>query len=101
VGMAAASGSQTAGTAAGDAVGGRYAAELGEASRLIAQRSVVGSIPFDLAYQSRSGPPSVPWLAPDVNDYLRTLAKEGGASGVVVAPVGFVSDHMEVVHDLD
>jgi ferrochelatase len=101
VGMAAASGSQTAGTAAGGAVGGRYAAELGEASRLIAQRAVVGSIPFDLVYQSRSGPPSVPWLAPDVNDYLRIQAKDGGAAAVVVAPVGFVSDHLEVVHDLD
>jgi protoporphyrin/coproporphyrin ferrochelatase len=101
VGMAAASGSQTAGTAAAGAVGGRYGAELGEASRLIAERAVVGSIPFDLVYQSRSGPPSVPWLAPDVNDYLRTLAKDGGATAVVVAPVGFVSDHMEVVHDLD
>jgi ferrochelatase len=99
--MAAASGSQTAGTAVSGAVGGRYAAELGEASRLIAERTVVGSIPFDLVYQSRSGPPSVPWLAPDVNDYLRSLARDGGAAGVVVAPVGFVSDHMEVVHDLD
>ncbi len=99
--MAAASGSQTAGTAAPGAVGGRYAAELGEASRLIAERAVAGSIPFDLVYQSRSGPPSVPWLAPDVNDHLRILAKDEGAAAVVVAPVGFVSDHMEVVHDLD
>jgi protoporphyrin/coproporphyrin ferrochelatase len=106
VGMAAASGSRAAGTAAGGAGGGRYAAELGEASRLIAERAVVGSIPFDLVYQSRSGPPSVPWLAPDVNDYLRLLAAGATtnptrATGVVVAPVGFVSDHMEVVHDLD
>ncbi len=99
--MAAASGSQTAGTAVRGAVGGRYAAELGEASRLISERAVVGSLPFDLVYQSRSGPPSVPWLAPDVNDHLRRWRAEGGASGVVVAPVGFVSDHMEVVHDLD
>ena len=99
--MAAASGSQTAGTAVSGAVGGRYAAELGEASRLISERAVVGSLPFDLVYQSRSGPPSVPWLAPDVNDHLRSLAARGGVSGVVVAPVGFVSDHMEVVHDLD
>ena len=99
--MAVTSGSLSAGTAAPGSPGGRYAAELGEASRLISERSVVGSLPFDLVYQSRSGPPSVPWLAPDVNDYLRALAQEGSASGVVVAPVGFVSDHMEVVHDLD
>jgi protoporphyrin/coproporphyrin ferrochelatase len=99
--MAAASGSQTAGTAAPGAVGGRYAAELAETSKLISERAVAGSIPFDLVYQSRSGPPSVPWLAPDVNDHLRSLAASGGASAVVLAPVGFVSDHMEVVHDLD
>lgn len=99
--MAAASGSQAAGTAVSGAVGGRYAAELGETARLISERAVVGSVPFDLAYQSRSGPPSVPWLAPDVNDYLRVLADEGSVTGVVVAPIGFVSDHMEVVHDLD
>jgi ferrochelatase len=99
--MAAASGSQTAGTAAPGAAGGRYAAELGEASRLISERAVAGSLPFDLVYQSRSGPPGVPWLAPDVNDHLRLLAAGGGADAVVLAPVGFVSDHMEVVHDLD
>jgi len=100
-GMAAASGSLTAGTAAPGAAGGRYAAELGEASRLIAERAVDGTIAFDLVYQSRSGPPSVPWLAPDVNDYLRTLAADGSVAAVVAAPVGFVSDHLEVVHDLD
>jgi protoporphyrin/coproporphyrin ferrochelatase len=101
VGMAAASGSRTAGTAGGGgSVGGRYTAELREVSKLIAERTVGGSLPFDLAYQSRSGPPSVPWLEPDVNEHLARVAKDG-ASGVVVAPVGFVSDHMEVVHDLD
>ena len=55
---------------------------------------------WDLVFQSRSGPPSVPWLEPDVNDHLRVLAKDG-VPAVVVVPVGFVSDHMEVVHDLD
>jgi protoporphyrin/coproporphyrin ferrochelatase len=109
VGMAAASGSHTAGTwvggeagraGGGGSVGGRYAAELREVSKLISERTLGGSLPFDLAYQSRSGPPSVPWLEPDVNEHLVRLAKDG-ASGVVVAPVGFVSDHMEVVHDLD
>ena len=79
---------------------GRYTQELREVSKLISERTLGGSVPFDLAYQSRSGPPSVPWLEPDVNEQLARVAKDG-ASGVVVAPVGFVSDHMEVVHDLD
>ncbi|MGH3358304.1 MAG: ferrochelatase [Nocardioidaceae bacterium] len=54
----------------------------------------------DLAYCSRSGPPQVPWLEPDVNDHLRSLA-ESGTRAVVVVPIGFVSDHMEVIYDLD
>jgi ferrochelatase len=54
----------------------------------------------DLAYCSRSGPPSQPWLEPDVNDHLRAL-HEQGVRRVVLAPIGFVSDHMEVVFDLD
>jgi ferrochelatase len=53
-----------------------------------------------LVYCSRSGPPQVPWLEPDVNDHL-TAIKEAGARAAVVIPVGFVSDHMEVVYDLD
>jgi protoporphyrin/coproporphyrin ferrochelatase len=111
VGMAASSGSPSTGTAVPGAVGGRYAAELREAARLISGRVRGGSLPFDLVFQSRSGPPSVPWLGPDVNDHLAALAKgtlangeplrEGPPSAVVVVPVGFVSDHMEVVHDLD
>jgi ferrochelatase len=98
--MAAASGSATARTAVPGAVGGRYAAELRDAARLIAERTCGGTLRFDLAWQSRSGPPSVPWLEPDVNDHLASLAKDG-VPAVVVVPVGFVSDHMEVVHDLD
>ena len=97
VGMAAASGSASAGTVV---PGGRYVAELGEASRLISERTRGGSLGWDLVFQSRSGPPSVPWLEPDVNDHLRVLAKDG-VPAVVVVPAGFVSDHMEVVHDLD
>ena len=86
-------------------------AELREASRLISERVRAGTLPFDLVFQSRSGPPSVPWLEPDVNDHLAGLAKgthpngeplpDGPPTGVVIVPVGFVSDHMEVVHDLD
>jgi protoporphyrin/coproporphyrin ferrochelatase len=54
----------------------------------------------DLVYCSRSGAPHVPWLEPDINDRLRDLAAEG-ADAVVVVPIGFVSDHMEVIYDLD
>jgi len=80
--------------------GGRYVAELTEAARLIAEQICEGRHPWSLAYQSRSGPPSVPWLEPDVCDHLGELAKSG-TRAVVVIPVGFVSDHMEVRHDLD
>jgi len=100
VGMAAASGSATAGTARPGAGGGRYAAELADASSLITERVRGGSLSHDLVYQSRSGAPGQPWLEPDVCDHIRTLAKQG-VPAVVAVPVGFVSDHMEVVHDLD
>ena len=56
--------------------------------------------PHDLVYCSRSGPPQVPWLEPDVNDHLRAISAEGCVATVLV-PVGFVSDHMEVIYDLD
>jgi protoporphyrin/coproporphyrin ferrochelatase len=79
---------------------GRYVPELTEAARLIAEQVSEGRHPWSLAYQSRSGPPSVPWLEPDVRDHLGELAKSG-TRAVVVIPVGFVSDHMEVRHDLD
>jgi protoporphyrin/coproporphyrin ferrochelatase len=80
--------------------GNRYQAELNEAARLIAERVDDGRHAWSLAYQSRSGPPSQPWLEPDVRDHLAELAKSG-TEAVVVIPVGFVSDHMEVRHDLD
>ncbi len=56
--------------------------------------------PWQLVYQSRSGPPHIPWLEPDVNDHLEAL-HAGGAPGAVMVPIGFVSDHMEVKYDLD
>lgn len=66
-----------------------------------AVRAQFGAMPqWDLVYCSRSGRPSDPWLEPDVNDYLRTLPGQGVTS-VVLAPIGFISDHMEVVNDLD
>jgi protoporphyrin/coproporphyrin ferrochelatase len=86
--------------ASGPGGGHRYPAELAEASRLIAERTDGGTHPWTLAYQSRSGPPSVPWLEPDVCDHLTDLARSG-TKAVVVIPAGFVSDHMEVRHDLD
>ncbi len=77
---------------------GRYVTQLTEAYRLVAGQ--VGGHPWRLVYQSRSGPPSQPWLGPDVRDHLAELAS-GGAPAAVIVPVGFVSDHMEVRHDLD
>jgi ferrochelatase len=79
--------------------GGRYEAQLRETARLVAERAAP-DLPYDLVWQSRSGPPRVPWLEPDVNDHLTALAAAGTTS-VVVSPVGFVSDHVEVVWDLD
>ncbi|MEV4465846.1 ferrochelatase [Micromonospora echinofusca] len=79
--------------------GGRYEAQLTEAARLV-HAAAAPELPWDLVWQSRSGPPQVPWLEPDVNDHLRTLA-EAGTTAVVLSPIGFVSDHLEVVWDLD
>ena len=83
--------------------GGLYPAQLTEAARLVAGQLAEAEgheRPWRLVYQSRSGPPQVPWLGPDVRDHLESLAADG-APGVVVIPVGFVSDHLEVVYDLD
>jgi protoporphyrin/coproporphyrin ferrochelatase len=79
--------------------GGAYEAELMATARSVVDAVTPGRS-FDLVWQSRSGPPSVPWLEPDVNDHLRALAAEGERA-VVLFPVGFVSDHLEVVWDLD
>lgn len=76
-----------------------YVVQLTEASRLVAER-LSSDRAWSLVFQSRSGAPGQPWLEPDINDHLRTLAA-AGASGVVMIPIGFVSDHMEVVYDLD
>lgn len=79
-----------------------YQAQLQETASLIAARV------FDsenhsshiLVYQSRSGPPTQPWLGPDILEHLRN-AKEADVTDVVIAPIGFVSDHMEIIYDLD
>ena len=80
------------------AAGSDYEAQLGETARLVA--AGVGCADWDLAYQSRSGPPTQPWLEPDVRDHLTAL-KVRGIETVVLSPIGFVSDHMEVAYDLD
>ncbi|MHA3702295.1 ferrochelatase [Jatrophihabitans sp. YIM 134969] len=77
-----------------------YSRQQHETARLVAETVRGEGAPFDLVWQSRSGPPQVPWLEPDISDHLRALAAEG-ATAVVVAPTGFVSDHLEVLWDLD
>ncbi len=79
--------------------GDRYTAQLAETAALVAA-AAAPDLPYDLVWQSRSGPPHVPWLEPDVNDHLAELAGRG-VHGVVVSPIGFVSDHLEVLWDLD
>ncbi|MGI8666134.1 MAG: ferrochelatase [Jatrophihabitans sp.] len=79
--------------------GGLYLAEHRSTARLVAEAVRGPGADFDMVWQSRSGPPQVLWLEPDVNDHLRVLAA-AGASAVVVAPTGFVSDHLEVLWDL-
>ena len=80
------------------AAGCDYERQLGETARLVADGAGFDS--WTMAWQSRSGPASVPWLEPDVNDCLRELSGRGAAA-VVLAPIGFVTDHMEVMWDLD
>ncbi len=75
-----------------------YQAQLQEAARLVSDRA--GIEDWEVVYQSRSGPPSQPWLEPDVCDRLRQIAQEG-VGAVCLAPIGFLSDHMEVLYDLD
>ena len=81
---------------------GTYAAQHRETARLVAAAAGVAPLcPNDaVVFCSRSGPPSIPWLEPDINDHLRDLAA-AGVPGVVLVPIGFVIDHMEVVYDLD
>ncbi|MBQ0924054.1 ferrochelatase [Saccharopolyspora endophytica] len=75
-----------------------YSRQVAEAARLVAEQ--VGAESYDVVWQSRSGPPQVPWLEPDICDHLEDLHAKGVGS-VVVSPIGFVSDHLEVVWDLD
>jgi ferrochelatase len=72
-----------------------YEAQLREASRQVNRQLGLGEP--TLVFQSRSGPPSQPWLAPDIGDYIRRTESKR----LVVTPIGFLSDHMEVIYDLD
>uniref|UniRef100_Q02A99 Ferrochelatase n=1 Tax=Solibacter usitatus (strain Ellin6076) TaxID=234267 RepID=Q02A99_SOLUE len=76
----------------------RYEEQLVETARAVAAR--IAHDEWDLVWQSRSGPPTQPWLEPDILDHLRALA-ENGVRDVIVSPIGFLSDHMEVLYDLD
>ena len=78
--------------------GCRYGVQLAEACRLVAEQA--GVTDWKLVYQSRSGPPTQPWLEPDICDAIRDLHAHGGRH-LVIAPIGFISDHMEVLYDLD
>ena len=79
--------------------GCRYETQLREACRLVAEG--LGQSDWDLAYQSRSGPPQQPWLGPDIGEFLQQRHTTGNLRDVVVVPIGFISDHMEVLYDLD
>ncbi|CAM3558317.1 ferrochelatase [Mycobacterium colombiense] len=85
--------------AADDRLGPRlYSRQVAYAASLVA--AAAGYPEYDLAWQSRSGPPQVPWLEPDVADHLAALAR-AGTEAVIICPIGFVADHIEVVWDLD
>jgi ferrochelatase len=75
-----------------------YVAQLTEGCERIAER--LGISDWKLVYQSRSGPPGQPWLEPDIQDHIRGL-HAAGRRDLIIAPVGFISDHMEVIYDLD
>ncbi|HEX7835183.1 MAG TPA: ferrochelatase [Pseudolysinimonas sp.] len=79
--------------------GGAYVAQH-LATAEVVMRDAAPGLPWSLVYQSRSGSPHVPWLEPDVNDAIEDLAAEG-VEALVIVPLGFVSDHMEVLWDLD
>ena len=78
----------------------KYSTQLTESCRLIMESFGDGH-EWELVYQSRSGPPQQPWLEPDVCDRINELKQQGDTSDILIHPVGFVSDHMEVLFDLD
>lgn len=78
--------------------GSKYVAQLNEASKLAAEGAGIDE--WDLVYQSRSGAPNQPWLEPDILDHMRSLHAQG-TNNIIICPIGFISDHMEVLYDLD
>jgi len=76
-----------------------YVEQLRDSCQLVSQ--MLGRPAGALAFQSRSGPPTQPWLEPDIRDYIRQLHSSGSLTDIVVVPIGFLSDHMEVIYDLD
>jgi len=76
-----------------------YRLQLRNSAAEVARR--LGIADWDLVFQSRSGRPEDPWLDPDVNDYLRGEHARGGLHAVILSPIGFVCDHIEVLYDLD
>lgn len=82
----------------GMANGSAYERQLQEACRLVAEQAGVAR--YDLVYQSRSGAPHIPWLEPDILDHMEALSAQG-IDNLVIFPIGFISDHMEVLYDLD
>lgn len=81
------------------ASGCQYEAQLQESARLVSER--LGEHQWNLVYQSRSGPPQQPWLEPDVCDFISEMGEKNEVQDIVIIPIGFVSDHMEVLFDLD
>jgi ferrochelatase len=80
--------------------GGAYAAQHRAVAEVVMREAGAGDVPWQLVYQSRSGPPSMPWLEPDINDAIDELPA-AGRKAIIIVPLGFVSDHMEVLWDLD
>jgi protoporphyrin/coproporphyrin ferrochelatase len=80
-----------------------YVKQLEDACQLVAQAVSESATlrPWTLVYQSRSGPPNQPWLGPDIRDYIRAQATGGSLADLVAMPIGFLSDHLEVLFDLD
>ncbi|QDT72810.1 ferrochelatase [Lacipirellula limnantheis] len=79
----------------------RYEVQLAEACRLVAAGAGLATDQWELVYQSRSGSPHQPWLEPDVCDRIRSLQAAGSLHDLIIVPIGFISDHMEVLFDLD
>ncbi|HEX5471071.1 MAG TPA: ferrochelatase [Lacipirellulaceae bacterium] len=88
----------------------QYEEQLHEACRLVVEGLLVSlslgeragmRAPWSLVYQSRSGPPQQPWLEPDVGDFIKSRHQQSPLRDIVIVPIGFISDHMEVVFDLD